>query len=334
MAKYLQIHVDNPCQQKWEDMQGSASGSFCNSCKKNVVDFTGMSDNQLIEFFKKKPVDVCGRFYSDQLDTTLKIPAKSIPWLKYFFQISLPALLFSYKASAQRLLKKYREPLVLTEKKRVHSLTLVPGIHISGRVTGLKGEPVAFASIMIEGTNEGVAADSNGVFTLKSSNAIMILEVSAAVYEKKHVPITSLHTDIVLNVALIENINLEAIRINSKGVSYTMGGARSSFYTYIINNRNEDTSAANPKNSIAVFPNPAKRSGQINIRWKEPVHNDQLVILYNASGIKLLQETIYVKQSLQETPLNLDVNAAGYYVLQTIDMKTGAKQVTELVIEL
>lgn len=333
MAKYLQIHVDNHCQQKWEDMQGTASGSFCNSCKKNVVDFTGMSDVQLIEYFKKKPVDVCGRFYSDQLDTTLKIPAKPVPWLKYFFQISLPALLFSYKANAQRMIKKYIEPSVLTEKKLAHPLTLVPGIHISGKITGPKGEAVAFASIMIEGTNEGVAADSNGVFTLKLSGGNRKLEVSAAGYEKKSVPITSSHTEIVLNVALSENINLDAVTINSMSRRYTMGNAMSIVCTYITRNRYENISVAETNDLISVFPNPAKRNSRVTIHWKNPVHNDQQVMLYNASGIKLVQETIYVKQSLQETTLNLNGNAAGYYVVQAIDMKTGAKQVTKLVIE-
>jgi hypothetical protein len=38
-------------------------GRFCDSCQKTVHDFTGMSDMQLIAFFKKPSTgSVCGRF--------------------------------------------------------------------------------------------------------------------------------------------------------------------------------------------------------------------------------------------------------------------------------
>ncbi len=105
MAKYLQIQIPKGCEENWDTMQQQANGKFCNSCQKNVVDFTRMTNEQLVQFFKNRKDLVCGRLTSDQLNTGIPIPAKRIPWLKYFFQITIPAFLFSSKVIAQGNLK-------------------------------------------------------------------------------------------------------------------------------------------------------------------------------------------------------------------------------------
>jgi len=102
MGKKIQLTIDNPCHENWDRMAPSEKGRFCASCQKHVIDFTGMSDSQLATFFKKPSVgSVCGRFYRDQLDHSIEIPKKRIPWVKYFFQFTLPAFLLSMKATAQ-----------------------------------------------------------------------------------------------------------------------------------------------------------------------------------------------------------------------------------------
>lgn len=62
MAKFIKIQVSTPCHEKWEHMQTAAQGNFCNACQKTVIDFTKMTDNQLMEYFKKPGTNVCGRF--------------------------------------------------------------------------------------------------------------------------------------------------------------------------------------------------------------------------------------------------------------------------------
>ena len=101
MSKYLSIHIPTSCHENWDNMTPLTQGRHCDSCEKTVVDFTGMSDIQLANFFAKKKENVCGRFYSNQLYTAIAIPKKEIPWLKYFFTITLPAFLFSQKGFGQ-----------------------------------------------------------------------------------------------------------------------------------------------------------------------------------------------------------------------------------------
>ena len=108
MRKKIQLTIDEPCHENWDCMTPVEKGKFCGACQKQVVDFSNMSDRQVAEFFKKpiqsfsKGSSVCGRFMADQLDRPIEIPGKRIPWVKYFFQITLPAFLFSMKTSAQK----------------------------------------------------------------------------------------------------------------------------------------------------------------------------------------------------------------------------------------
>ena len=108
MSKKIQLTIAEPCHENWDGMTPVEKGKFCGSCQKQVVDFSNMSDRQVAEFFKKpilslsKGGSVCGRFMNDQLDREITIPRKRIPWVKYFFQIALPAFLMSMKVSAQK----------------------------------------------------------------------------------------------------------------------------------------------------------------------------------------------------------------------------------------
>jgi hypothetical protein len=119
MSKHIQLSVADPCHENWDSMNTAEKGRFCGSCQKQVIDFTNMSDSQLAAFFKKPSTGVCGRFYEDQLDRSIEIPKKRIPWVKYFFQFALPAFLFSLKASSQGTLRMGK-PAVALEKKKEH----------------------------------------------------------------------------------------------------------------------------------------------------------------------------------------------------------------------
>lgn len=331
MAKYIKIQVQNPCNQLWDEMQPVAGGAYCSSCKKNVIDFSVMTDTQLLEYFTKHKKDVCGKFYPDQLDNALEIHSKKIPWLKYFFQISLPALLISYKTNAQRLINKFKEPVVLIENKYNYSLPLLNTREVSGVVTGKDGNAIPYASVMIKDTNEGTAADSNGVFRIVVKHPHDTLEISAVGFENKLVPVTDSKETIQLNIPLSENINLNNISFCSTSRRYIAGGAHSVTVSRFWNNYKKESTKEDF--SIQLFPNPSKQNSQLTIQWKKPVNNNQLIILYNASGQKIMQETIYLSQPVNRVQINLRVHIAGFYTIHTIDTKTNKSQVAKLIIE-
>jgi len=78
----MKIQINKPCHEDWSEMTSEAQGKFCNACKKSVVDFSMMSDAQILNYFSQpKSQKVCGRFNADQVDRALVnvIPQRPSP---------------------------------------------------------------------------------------------------------------------------------------------------------------------------------------------------------------------------------------------------------------
>lgn len=72
--KTVQYSIQDPCHEPWNEMQPEASGRFCGSCEKSVIDFSGMSDFSIVNYFEThKNEKVCGRFTKSQLDRVYRI---------------------------------------------------------------------------------------------------------------------------------------------------------------------------------------------------------------------------------------------------------------------
>ena len=64
----IQYSIAEPCHEKWGAMTPLDQGRFCDSCAKAVVDFTTMTDRQVIQFMSSTTESVCGRMSSHQLN--------------------------------------------------------------------------------------------------------------------------------------------------------------------------------------------------------------------------------------------------------------------------
>jgi hypothetical protein len=157
MSKYLQIQIPKACHENWDKMDSSEQGRFCNSCQKNVVDFTLMNDDDLVDFFKKNTGNICGRLTASQLQTDHLIPGKKIPWLKYFFQITVPVFLFSAKANAQ-IGKVAVTQKHVVDKKRVKSQIPIVETKVTCNI-----EPVSPDAVSSQATTGEVVIIAGGI---------------------------------------------------------------------------------------------------------------------------------------------------------------------------
>src|SRR3954466_8290741 len=150
--KSIQLSIPEPCHEHWNKMAANEQGRFCASCCKTVVDFSAMSDRQMAEFFKKTSGPVCGHFQPDQLDRDLLIPKKRIPWVKYFFQFTLPAFLVATKASAQGKVAVTRHAVEFTRSVKPAKEEAGPNEawtnQVSGKILDNRGNPVKDASVL------------------------------------------------------------------------------------------------------------------------------------------------------------------------------------------
>jgi hypothetical protein len=85
-SKKYKIRIPEPCHENWENMKPGEKGRFCDSCAKNVIDFTKMTDREIGSFFRNRPADVCGRFKNTQIEKSysggqqLSIPVHKRFW--------------------------------------------------------------------------------------------------------------------------------------------------------------------------------------------------------------------------------------------------------------
>ncbi len=72
MKKSFKLFVDDPCHEDWDKMSPTEQGRFCNSCQKEVIDFSGLSDSTILKLIEQHTgKEVCGQFQPQQLNRTL-----------------------------------------------------------------------------------------------------------------------------------------------------------------------------------------------------------------------------------------------------------------------
>src|SRR6187402_877189 len=71
MLKNIKLTIPKTCSQSWDGMADVPSGKFCNSCLKNVSDFTNFSDRELLDYFQQSSGKVCGSLTIHQLERVL-----------------------------------------------------------------------------------------------------------------------------------------------------------------------------------------------------------------------------------------------------------------------
>lgn len=73
------IHQPAPCHEDWEAMSPTNVGRHCATCQTQVVDFTRMTDGEVVTFLRQySPVRRCGRFRDDQVGRQLLAAARPV----------------------------------------------------------------------------------------------------------------------------------------------------------------------------------------------------------------------------------------------------------------
>ncbi|MFL9484654.1 hypothetical protein ACI6Q2_17865 [Chitinophagaceae bacterium LWZ2-11] len=64
----LYLQIPKPCHEDWNKMIPTQQGRFCTGCNKQVIDFSLMTDQQVLNYFNNSKGEICGRVSKDQLD--------------------------------------------------------------------------------------------------------------------------------------------------------------------------------------------------------------------------------------------------------------------------
>jgi hypothetical protein len=162
------------------------NGKFCTSCNKNVIDFSSLSDAEIIKLLSNTTSNVCGRLNSQQLNRVIHPKAETQSGInKFWLSFSLTALLSNLgivKATAQTTTKTEQLPTNNVSAKQPLSVN-------DSAVTKIKcvlldsitQEPMSFTNILINELNIKGQTNFDGVFEFETSNTLNLREVELIV---------------------------------------------------------------------------------------------------------------------------------------------------------
>ncbi|HEY8934701.1 MAG TPA: carboxypeptidase-like regulatory domain-containing protein [Cyclobacteriaceae bacterium] len=170
MKTNISLSIPEPCSENWDNFTTASNGRHCGSCNKTVIDFTNMSDRQILEFLKNKPAHTCGRFRADQLKTySNQLPIKINPGLallKAGFMSLLLALASKNAAAQTTSIGKVKTEVVDQSTYATKENTITnPEQKIKGIVkSGADQSPLVGISIYLKGSTVGTTSDETGKF--------------------------------------------------------------------------------------------------------------------------------------------------------------------------
>jgi CarboxypepD_reg-like domain/Secretion system C-terminal sorting domain len=323
--KPIQLTIAEPCHQNWNQMLPDDQGKFCLSCQKTVVDFTTLSDREVLNYFNNNTGNTCGRFNDDQLNKTLSVPKeRSIGKWKYFWQFLLPAVFAMHKAEAQKTMGKpaicQPQPVQQDEIMRfgmVSSIRKENLTTIKGTIVDGNGIAIPYVSVVVTGTKTGVAADSSGNFSIQLKEN-QSLTISGIGYETKCIATGDLihlkgfkigmknggvvmsGMEIPLKASIVGQLgDVVVVSGNVGKLSCRVGGVRAykksvfNFFKRPITNEVQPT-------KLKIFPNPIAPGQNFQVQFSVTKKDTYLLEIIDASG-KLIQAKNIIMSNLQQT---------------------------------
>lgn len=207
-SPYL-LQLDNPCPESWEGMHPTATGRFCDTCAKNVVDFTSLTDDQILAQLKKSDKTYCGRVTETQLNRYL-VSRTETTLTARFLKLVAGLFLFAIPDSiAQELIERKPTPLLQLPRESERIAADQANDPAFSQKTKVRAQliaaetqqpvPDAYISLMpppINGTSRGgpsVRSDAEGYFEILVPDSLVgaptRLTIVHADYGLKRVPL-------------------------------------------------------------------------------------------------------------------------------------------------
>lgn len=320
MGKNINLTVQSPCNEEWSQMQPGERGRFCNACSKTVTDFTGMTDRQLAEFFKRPGKNICGRFYADQLERDIPVLKKRIPWLRYFFQFSLPAFILVLKSCGQKNEITGKVVTATEQKGNAESFTTVGFV-----------KPEIHSEEISDGAKVNIEIQEKETLDLRFPDVDEMKTEEARSTGKGIAADTMRNEDSVVIAAPMENIVIKTVACFYKR-QVVMGGISSGIS--VINNIEKDESELKIPSAPKIFPNPASAGALITISFSNENLVPDRLQLFSSSG--QLMHQVELNPSRESSVFNLHLPSslkAGMYFLRLSNTQNNHVSTEKIIIQ-
>lgn len=162
MKSKFTLEINKPCSEKFSGFKKTELGGFCGSCQKEVIDFTGWSSQEIINYFNNNSHQkTCGRFNDYQLGSYVE-PTKPNR-LNYFKGIGVACLsLFSFGISNAQ--KENTPTEIVAQKLKNQKNTKTQNTFVVKGVVSDEAGPLPGVSIHLQGTTIGTETNFDGEY--------------------------------------------------------------------------------------------------------------------------------------------------------------------------
>ncbi len=176
----LKITIPEPCDQNWERMPVLPNGRHCDKCERNLFDFTGMSDEEVVKLIERTNGKVCGRFRKTQLDKPLfhepdLHSGALVPAIMY--TVLAAALTLPVAVNAQQTHVSKTEQTPASSPEQVSEKEPASELVVRARLLDAdSGEPIAerLISVSEAGGRAETVTDKNGYFILEITDDLLV----------------------------------------------------------------------------------------------------------------------------------------------------------------
>mgnify|MGYP003667859930 FL=1 len=209
MKSSITITVKEPCKEKFTNFSKTDKGGFCNSCQKEIIDFTKTSNEELIRHFKTASNKTCGKFKASQLSTYKTnsfYPMNNSILSKGIGMMTLSLLALCTMPISGQETASLETNLEVVSTQTVGQIIIIEAEQeqflVKGTVLDEANEPLPGVNVVLKGTTVGIQTDIDGKYEFPQELEVNdVLVFSYIGYETKtHKVATSKSSTVVVNI--------------------------------------------------------------------------------------------------------------------------------------
>lgn len=263
----FRISLDSPCSEDLNYMQDTSCGKFCNSCQKEVYDFTRLSDNEVYKILQANKGKVCAQLTNEQLQngfTYTEETYNNTAWLKYAASILFIGGITN--AFSQTAVWEFKTTKTELQDKTTSKSISKDSIYIQGSIiNAVTNKPLTYPMLVeIQSENKTLTqtiSSDTGSFNLLISNKENVDKINVILHyqnskndtiqvPKEHVSFEKLENE--LHLIVRTAVNSEILK-----VKYPNRNSRENNYLGVVGIRSTDANSS-------VFIDGVKMRGESN----------------------------------------------------------------------
>jgi hypothetical protein len=177
MKANFQVNIPKPCHEDWQGFTPTKEGGFCGSCQKNVIDFTKLSDSELVAYFRDLSAtrtNTCGRFRGDQLQKNYRVEEWFPTWTVTGKAVNYEVPVSQFQEKTSKIFFPFIHKMKIVRNMTMAVLTLILTEQCIGQQRNISGQlvdaddgsPLPGVHVAIKGTKKGTSSDMNGKYNL------------------------------------------------------------------------------------------------------------------------------------------------------------------------